>query len=61
MYGMKITYYHEGYERVVTDRVFGDIKFNHDITHSWVTFSSGGHSYIVNCKDIKSIEYIGEE
>lgn len=54
MYGMKITYYHGGYERNVTENVFGEIKFE----DGCAVFASMGHRYAVPVDKIVCIEPI---
>lgn len=51
MYGMKITYYHGGFGKVVTDNVFGRIMFE----DGKAVFASGGHWYAIPVEHIVTI------
>ena len=53
----KITYYHGGFKKEVTDIGCGAVEF-HYTDHAYVTFKSGGRGYIVDAKHIRKIEPI---
>jgi len=55
---MKITYYHGGYRRDITDNVFDGIKFVMDNDRPHVKFHSSGHGYMVPCEDVRKIEEV---
>lgn len=55
----KITYYHTLCGRYVTNNICGPVEF-HYTDHSYVTFSSGGHGYMVDAKYIKEIAPIDD-
>jgi len=57
---MQITFFHTLYNKEVTHKVFGDIKFVYLNNRSYIRYCHMGHGCEVACEYVRKIEEVEE-